>query len=214
MNTTNGGAYLTTNSGGQWTRVHGNLPNVVGTLLRAAVIRPGSTNQFIVGIDGGGTNTRGVFRTVDGGTTWTDFNSGVMMNTFSVRALSTRTTGDTTLYAGVSLPVGNVGIYEFTWIPVGIGDPGNVPTSFSLLQNYPNPFNPNTVISYSLPKSEFVTIKVFDASGKVIKTLVNEQKSADYYQVSFDGTGLSSGVYFYSIRAGDFFQTKKMILVK
>lgn len=89
-----------------------------------------------------------------------------------------------------------------------------VPKQFSLSQNYPNPFNPLTKINYSLPNSVKVTIVVYDILGRVVKSLVNEFKEAGTYTVSFDGTGLASGVYFYRIEAGDFAASKKMVLVK
>ena len=91
-----------------------------------------------------------------------------------------------------------------------IGAPGN----YELSQNFPNPFNPSTVINYQIPKSGFVKLSVYDMSGKELKSLVNENKEAGYYSVSFDGSGLSSGIYFYSINAGGFTETKKMMLVK
>jgi photosystem II stability/assembly factor-like uncharacterized protein len=90
----------------------------------------------------------------------------------------------------------------------------NIPISFSLSQNYPNPFNPITKINYALPKKSNVTIKVFDILGRLVKTLVNETKDAGYYTITFDGTGLSSGIYFYTIEAGSFRDSKKMVLVK
>jgi photosystem II stability/assembly factor-like uncharacterized protein len=86
--------------------------------------------------------------------------------------------------------------------------------SYNLSQNYPNPFNPSTIISYSIPKESFVDLKVFDILGREIAELVKEQKAAGKYSVQFDGTNLSSGVYFYSITAGNYHQTKKMILTK
>ena len=89
-----------------------------------------------------------------------------------------------------------------------------VPTVFSLSQNYPNPFNPVTKINYALPNKSNVTIKVFDILGRLVKTIVNETKDAGYYTVTFDGTGLASGVYFYHIEAGNFNASKKMVLVK
>lgn len=96
------------------------------------------------------------------------------------------------------------------------------PTSFSLEQNYPNPFNPSTKIKYSIPsviasgakQSLLVTLKVYDVLGNEVATLVNEEKPAGIYEVTFNASGLSSGVYFYSIRAGDFVETKKMILIR
>ncbi|MHB1688202.1 MAG: T9SS type A sorting domain-containing protein [Ignavibacteriaceae bacterium] len=82
------------------------------------------------------------------------------------------------------------------------------------LGNYPNPFNPTTIISYQLPKDGVVTIKVFDALGREVKTLVNEYKTHGKYSVSFDASKLASGVYFYQLRAGDFVSIKKMVLLK
>lgn len=88
------------------------------------------------------------------------------------------------------------------------------PAAFSLRQNYPNPFNPSTKIKYNLPSDEFVTLKVYDFLGREAATLVNEEKSAGIYKVEFDGSKLPSGIYFYRLQAGDFIQTKKMILLK
>ena len=85
---------------------------------------------------------------------------------------------------------------------------------FSLLQNYPNPFNPITSIQYAVSNRQFVNLKVYDVLGNEIETLVNEELPAGSYQVAFDGVGLTSGIYFYQLRAGDFVQTKKMILLK
>jgi hypothetical protein len=90
----------------------------------------------------------------------------------------------------------------------------NIPANYSLNQNYPNPFNPSTKISYQLPKSGYVTLKVFNALGKEVASLVNEEKTAGKYAVDFNAQGLSSGIYFYSIHSGSYFATKKMILLK
>ncbi len=89
-----------------------------------------------------------------------------------------------------------------------------VPMEFSLAQNYPNPFNPSTSIEYSVPSNEFVILKVYDVLGNTVSTLVNETKEAGKYNVSFDASNLTSGIYFYSINAGGFTQVKKMMLVK
>ncbi len=99
-------------------------------------------------------------------------------------------------------------------------DKGKIPTNFVLGQNYPNPFNPTTVINYSIPKRSFVTLKVYDVLGREASTLVNEEKPAGNYKVTFNGTNLPSGVYFYRMqvytagRAGRFVETKKLILLK
>ncbi|MCX6149591.1 MAG: YCF48-related protein [Ignavibacteriales bacterium] len=89
-----------------------------------------------------------------------------------------------------------------------------IPLDFHLCQNYPNPFNPTTKIKYSIPQNYFITIKVYDLIGNLIKTLVNQEKPAGNYEVEFNGADLSSGVYFYTIQAGSFRDTKKLILMK
>ena len=90
-----------------------------------------------------------------------------------------------------------------------------VPTIFSLSQNFPNTFNPTTKIKYALPNSVKVTIKVYDILGRLVKTLINDEfKDAGFFEITFDGTNLASGVYFYRIEAGKFVQSKKMVLLK
>ncbi len=89
-----------------------------------------------------------------------------------------------------------------------------VPNKFALSQNYPNPFNPTTTISYEIAKEVNVSLKVYDAIGNQVATLVNETKPAGTYEVIFDASNLSNGVYFYEIKAGNFTVTKKLILMK
>jgi hypothetical protein len=90
----------------------------------------------------------------------------------------------------------------------------DAPSDFSLSQNYPNPFNPSTVIRYQLPVIGFVTLKVYDILGREIATLVNEEKPAGEYEVEFNGSNLPSGIYFYQLKAEQYSETKKMILLK
>jgi len=90
----------------------------------------------------------------------------------------------------------------------------NIPDKYNLSQNYPNPFNPTTTINFSIPKSGFVALKVFDVLGKEVATLVNETRVAGNYTVAFDGSRLSSGVYYYRIQADDYMDVKQMILLK
>ena len=88
------------------------------------------------------------------------------------------------------------------------------PTIFALEQNYPNPFNPSTMISYSIPQSSFVTLKVYDIIGNEVATLVNQNQQAGKYDIRFNASNLSNGVYLYSIKTDNFTSTKKMILMK
>jgi len=98
--------------------------------------------------------------------------------------------------------------------PTGITDKGSTIITYNLNQNYPNPFNPSTNISYSLPKESYVTVKVFDILGREVKTLVDGYKSAGQYNVSFDASKFTSGVYFYQLKTGNLLFTKKMMLLK
>ena len=86
--------------------------------------------------------------------------------------------------------------------------------NFYLYQNYPQPFNPSTKIKYQIPKPCFVSLKIFDALGTEVATLINEEKMRGTFQIEFDGSELTSGVYFYQLIAGDFLETKKMVLIK
>lgn len=98
---------------------------------------------------------------------------------------------------------------------IGITPIGSeIPKVFSLHQNYPNPFNPNTKIRFEVPFSSFVSIKVFDMTGRVVETLVNQNMSAGIYETDFRSRDISSGVYFYRIESGSFTETKKMTLIK
>jgi len=101
------------------------------------------------------------------------------------------------------------------YTPTNIIQNGNgIPQKYALYQNYPNPFNPATKISFDIPNSGLVTIKVYNILGKEITTLVNEFKNAGSYTAEFYASGLSSGTYFYRIQAGEFSQVKKMLLIK
>ena len=107
------------------------------------------------------------------------------------------------------------------WYPepgaiTGIKSPQEVPSGFVLEQNYPNPFNPATTIKYNIPKAAHVTLKVYNILGNVVKTLVNKEQQPGRYRVQFfaDSRQLASGVYFYTLQAGSFVRTKKMILLQ
>ena len=89
-----------------------------------------------------------------------------------------------------------------------------LPNDFSLKQNYPNPFNPTTVIEYAVPKTVLVRLTIYDELGREVIQLVNEEKPAGRYHVSFDASRYASGVYFYRLEAGEFALTKKLLFVK
>ncbi len=127
--------------------------------------------------------------------------------------------------AWIDSRTGNEEIF-YNWIhyPIeGAVDENENPTNFKLSQNYPNPFNPTTTISYVIARSEatrqsttglLVQLKVYDALGREVATLVNKEQAPGKYSVQFNATNLPSGIYFYTLRAGNFKQTKKMILMK
>ena len=109
--------------------------------------------------------------------------------------------------------------FVFTIRDVTGVDDKEIPKSYALLENYPNPFNPYTIIRYQIPEKSFITLKVYDVLGNEVAILVNEEKAAGSYEVEFNShsgiaRNLPSGVYFYQFQAGDFIQTKKMVLMK
>ena len=118
--------------------------------------------------------------------------------------------------AGKEFVEGIIQEYENNFINLTYhsGAPINPILDYKLEQNFPNPFNPKTTIRYELPQDGLVSIEVFDILGQKIRTLLNEFKKADRYELEFNGDNLSSGVYLYSIRVNDFIETKKMILLK
>lgn len=110
----------------------------------------------------------------------------------------------------------DIGAYENPLaIPVGVKEAQTgLPEAFALSQNYSNPFNPSATITFELPQASEVKLGVYDMLGREVSLLVNERKNAGVHEVKFDGTGLSSGVYFYQLRAGDFVGTRKLLLVR
>lgn len=144
-----------------------------------------------------------VYRTVDGGNSWQLDDFGDNINRF--RMLS-----DTLGYA-----IGKH-VYKYSRQPaVAIDvDLPEVPDGYTLQQNFPNPFNPSTTIRYSLTFGEPVTLTIYDVNGRAVKTLVNEYQPAGQYAINFEAGDLPGGVYFYKLQAGNFAETKKMLLVR
>lgn len=113
---------------------------------------------------------------------------------------------------------GAIRVVDISWHyapnTTGVEKKKELAKGFSLEQNYPNPFNPTTNIEYSIPKQAHVTLKVYDVLGNEVATLVNRELSAGVYNSKFDGSKLSSGIYFYTLSADNFIETKKLLLVK
>jgi hypothetical protein len=126
---------------------------------------------------------------------------------------------DSGKYGGVVLEgflaEGEVINYQIILNPVSVEQINSlIPQNFALAQNYPNPFNPSTKISWQSPVSSHQTLKVYDILGNEVATLVNEYREAGRYEIEFNASDLASGVYFYKLQAGDFVETKKMILLR
>jgi len=144
-----------------------------------------------------------MYETTDAGVTWHSTGIGKVINRI-------RVINDTVAYA-----VGSSRMLKWTTETVGIIQlSSEVPENFSLSQNYPNPFNPSTTINYSIKKSGFVNLSIYDPKGAFINSLVNEEQKQGSYSASFDALHLPSGVYFYKLTIDNFSETKKMLLVK
>ena len=147
---------------------------------------------------------------VDASGTVVAVNNGTSSNPFTLTAPGP---GTYTVNAGHKSPLK----WDSTTVNLTITDVGEVfitPTQFVLYENYPNPFNPSTTIRYSIPEASFTTLRVYDALGNEVSALVNETKSAGTFEVVFDATNLSSGIYYYTLQSGSLTQTKKMMLTK
>ncbi len=227
------GVYTSTNNGTSWTRVSNGL---IGSWVYSIAARG---TELFAGLFG-----QGVFRSNNNGTSWThtklqkDITSlfvvdtnvfagtwaegvYVLANSDSSWKLAGLPSTYVTSFASINGELFASTLNNTVWVrPISElltgtkSKTGDIPSSFKLSQNYPNPFNPTTVISYQLPANSLVSLKVYDVLGREVRTLVIERQNAGTHTVTFDGTGLSSGVYFYSIRAGSFSQTKKLMLIK
>ena len=129
------------------------------------------------------------------------------------RESATNVTGAQDALSGEKMPSQLAFKTNGVWI-AQIEDPKQVPTVYSLEQNYPNPFNPSTTIRYSIPKDGKVALEVYNLLGQKVVTLVDREQKAGTYQTMFDAHGLSSGVYVYILRQGDYTATKKLVLLK
>ncbi len=192
---------ITTNGGLSWTTTK---PPFTTSCLDFWLDEKNSSNIWALSSG----NSNGLWYSKNGGTNFTFVANGGYRKMGIVNNKTGYVFGDN----GNFLVTNNIQYYT-----TGLNDNGNTtPTNYSLDQNYPNPFNPSTRISYEIPKAGIVAIKVYDQLGREISTLVNEFKQAGKYeeQFSVNNFKLSSGIYFYSLKSGGFFQTKKMIYLK
>jgi len=169
-----------------------------------------STNNFEVQITVSGTSNDVAGELVDASGTVVAFNNGTSSNPFTLTAPGP---GSYTVFAGYAGPLR----WDSTSVSISVTDVGenhSNPTGYRLYDNYPNPFNPTTTIRYSLPEAAFTSIKIYDVVGNEVAVAVNEMKTAGTHQVTYNATSFSSGVYYYTIQAGSFMETRKMILMK
>jgi hypothetical protein len=196
----NNGVYISTNSGLNWMLTGGLNNEYIYSLI--------VNGNYIIA----GTSSLGVCVSSNNGVSWIQRNEGIDTGHTAVGALCIF---NNYIFSG-TYHYGYNGVFRR---PIGeLAGIERVSTKttekFSLSQNYPNPFNPNTRINFDIPKQSEVKIIVYDILGREVATLVNEQLKHGTYEVEFDGSNFSSGVYYYKLIAGDFIVTRKMVLVK
>ncbi|MBI4427716.1 MAG: T9SS type A sorting domain-containing protein, partial [Ignavibacteriales bacterium] len=187
----------TTDGGAAWTGQNSGT----ASLLR--------TCSFVDANNGAAVGNSGTIVRTTGGATWPTQSSGTSNDLYGVSFVDAHI-GWAVGVGGVILHTGKDSV--FTSVAELVGAP--TPASFKLIQNYPNPFNPSTEIQFSLPQRNHVTLTVFDLLGREVATLVSEELSAGSYSARWDATGFPSGVYFCRLQAGDFVETKKLVLVR
>jgi hypothetical protein len=187
------GLFLSTDTCNTWTKVSTIIPQ------SGLSIETGGTLV--------GTDSLGVFLFTDNGDSLGSRNDG--LTNLNIHTLTID--NNNYVYAGTENGVWRRPLSEVTSVKE---NQMPIPSDFDLSQNFPNPFNPSTKIKYSIPQTSQVQIKVFDVLGNEIETLVNEEKPVGTYELTWNAANLPSGVYFYQFRAGDFVQTKKMLLLK
>ncbi|MGH7596288.1 MAG: T9SS type A sorting domain-containing protein [bacterium] len=193
--TVNGGIFRSLNDGTNWSKVGLDSVSVNAILL--------TTDKKVYL----GANTKGVLVSSDYGDTWTTLNSGL----FDLNVTSLLMTKKGYLYAGTL----NNGVWRST-MPITSIQETNKRLSFDFLleQNYPNPFNPSTTIQFSLSRLTYVTLKIYNTLGEEVTTLVAAKLSPGRHQVEWQAEKMAAGAYVYRLQAGDFIQTRKLILLK
>ena len=152
-----------------------------------------------------------VFRTTDGGETWTSVLSPTRAGFLNAVNFIDGNRGTAVGANGLILRTTTGGT---TWIEEDPPLTATLPTEMSLSQNYPNPFNPETKIRFSIVSTQHATLTVYDLLGRRVTVLVDEKKPPGKYEVAFDGTRLASGMYIYRLTAGTYVESRKMLLLK
>ena len=149
-----------------------------------------------------------IFRTTNLGVSWTQETLPTQGTTNGIQHMQF-------LNQNLGYSGGSAGVILRYGPPVGV-DPNvnTIPDKSSLKQNYPNPFNPKTTINFSLAHTGYVTLKIYNLMGQEVVTLINGVQTAGEHNVTLDASNMSSGTYFYSLKSGDFTDTKTMVLVK
>ena len=191
------GVFLSTDNGTSWINISTGLPTSEEFTALIAV----GTNIFA------GSHS-GAYLSTDNGSSWGTINTGFTI----YHAVRSFFISRANLYAVTSSGIWKRPLSEMITSVQELSN--NLPSKFKLEQNYPNPFNPSTKIDFQIPVLSFVEIKVYDLLGREVATLVNEEENPGEYETTFDGSKLASGVYFYRMQAGDFIQTKKLLLMK
>jgi photosystem II stability/assembly factor-like uncharacterized protein len=192
--------FRTTNRGQTWQDISSNLPDAPVNAFDIDPLRP---NVLFVGSD------VGAYVSFNSGGSWQFLGSGLPM--VSVYDFKIHPTANYLVAGTHGRSMYKIDLAQVVGVSSNVSE---VPNGFELYQNYPNPFNPKTVINYELGIRNFVMLKVYDIAGREVATLVNDIMSAGKHEVEFNATDLSSGVYFYTLRAGEFAKTLSMVVVR
>jgi hypothetical protein len=170
-----------------------------------------SNNQIQISVSG--TTSKVAGELVNSSGTVVAVNNSTSSNPFILTAPAA---GTYTVNAGYKNPSRNWGSTSAVITVTGVDEEliGLKPESFELYANYPNPFNPSTKIRYAISQTAFTSLKIYSILGQEVATLVNEEKTPGVYEVNFNGLNLTSGTYLYKLQAGNFTETKKMVLLK
>lgn len=199
--------YKTNNQGLNWRPISDAVIN--NTFVTDILPDPRDTNKLYLA------TSTGSFRSTNAGVSWHKWNNGMPDGTIINELSFIDSTSINKIYAVAGTFGRSIYIREVSGDDPLTGVQNyNIPSAYSLQQNFPNPFNPVTVIKFSLPVTGTVKINVYDITGKVISELVNKKYDAGNFEIRFDGSVLSSGVYFYRMTAPGFTEVKKMMLVK